>query len=95
MTDDKKKKVVDLHPDKPTPRKVLEDLLDNVENIENVVVMVMHTDGGIDTVASYMTLADRALLTKLNEFEMFQQIMYSIEDNSDDGDGDDDGGRGA
>jgi hypothetical protein len=81
---DKKKKVVDLHPDKPTPRKVLEDLLDRVEEIDSVVVLVRQTDGGVVAEASYMSLEDRALLTKLNEFEMFQAIMFSMESQDDD-----------
>ena len=73
------KKVVDLHPDKPSPRKILEDLLDQVENIESIVVMVKQTDGGLFSDASYMTVEDRALLTKLNEFEMFQCIMHCMD----------------
>jgi hypothetical protein len=81
-----KKKVVDLHPDKPTPRKILEDLLDSVENIESIVVLIKQTDGGVRSDASYMSVEERALLTKLNEFEMFQCIM----DCMDNGPADDD-----
>lgn len=80
----KNKKVVDLHPDKPTPRRILEELLDQIEDVESVVVLVKKTDGGLDSHSSYMTIEDRAVLTKLNEFEMFQSIMENIHQSEDD-----------
>lgn len=80
MSDEKDdKKVVDLHPDRPTPKRVLESFLESVDTIENVIVLVQDKNGDVGYGRSEMTVAEACLLNKFLDTQLSEEILDAME----------------
>lgn len=72
-------KVVDLHPDRPTVKRVLESVLENHEGIANVIVLVETKEGDIFHARSEMTIKDASLLSRYHETQVNDEIRATMD----------------
>lgn len=74
------RKVFDLNPDKPSPRGILELVMEHIDQVDGIVVLVLQKNGGMNTLRSYMSTAEVALLRDVLTKNILDEITDADED---------------